>query len=315
MYDFKRFSLLAMGANDQVKLQAGREEMKLYLADTNNDNHRWAGDGARSHAKVGVEHRILISYHYYQKDDLDKLFARYFTPPYPDVFCDSGAYSAWSLGMPINVKAYAEWVHKWKHLFTVHANLDVKGDIDAGLKNQEYLESQGLNPLPVFHGGEPMSVLEDMIQKYPYIALGGLAGSTQSGSREMWRFVTKCFEVASGRSVFHGFGMTNWQLMKAFPWYSVDSSSWGSGFRFGTVPVFDRRIGKFEKVKLGDSVSCKKSADNLYEMGFDWREFANRTLNKRSRICAVAALSYMLAEQWLTRLHKHVEIPVRTPIL
>jgi hypothetical protein len=300
-----------MGADDPVKLKAGREQMKLYLADTNNQNHSAAGQSIRARPKLELTHRILISYHYYQKDNLDQLFAKYFEPPYPDVFGDSGAFSAWSLGKPINIQEYAEWLHKWKHLLTVYANLDVKGDVDAGLRNQEYLESQGLNPLPVFHGGEPWSILREMIRKYPYIALGGLAGSTHSGGPAMWRFVTQCFKEAAGRSVFHGFGMTNWVVMKAFPWYSVDSSSWGQGFRFGNVPVFDRRNGKFYKLSLGRPATCKQHADLLYDLGYDWREFANRDQNQRPRICGVAAISYMLAEKWLTRLNGPVEIPKR----
>lgn len=281
--------------------------MRLYLADSNDNNHRNAHAAL---AERGLRHRILLSYWYYKDKDLDQVMAQHFADPYPDIFADSGAFSAWSLGGNVDVHAYADWLHRWKHLFTTYANLDVKGDVDAGLRNLAALEAKGLAPLPVFHGGEPLSVLDDMVADYPYIALGGLAGAaTASGSRQMWAFVVKCFQVAQGRSVFHGFGMTNWKLMRDLPWYSVDSSSWGQGFRYGQVPVFDEKRGRFVKLQLGDWKGCRQHASLVRSLGFDWQDFADRERNDRGKICALAALSYMLAERWLTRRHGPIAIP------
>ena len=56
--------------------------MKLYLADTSSQDHGWAAQGAMAQPRLNLTHRILLSYHYYKKLDLDTLYAKYFKPPY-----------------------------------------------------------------------------------------------------------------------------------------------------------------------------------------------------------------------------------------
>lgn len=280
--------------------------MKLYLADTNAGHLRNGYLGAKR------KFPTLMSYFYFKDNDMEQVLTRIFdTHLGVDLFADSGAFSAHSQNQPLSVQQYADWLHKWKHLFTVYANLDVKGDVDAGLKNQAYLEAQGLRPLPVFHGGEPLSVLSDMITDYPYIALGGLAGETRSGSREMWAFVIKCFKMAQGKSVFHGFGMTNWQLMSALPWYSCDSSSWGQGFRYGAVPLFSPQRGRFLKVQIGSHATAKENARLIRSYGMNPLDFADRTRYHASKAAMLAAASYCAASDYLTKRHGVITIPQR----
>ena len=279
--------------------------MKLHLADSNPQHHSWAKSGAdRGNMKL----RILLSYHYYKDTDLDALFEKYFTPPYPEVFADSGAFSAASQGAQINIPDYAAWVKRWAHLFTTYANLDVIGDPDATDRNQKALEDLGLEPLPVFHTGSDMAHLEKLVERYQYIALGGMVPFMRFPKRIM-PWLIKCFKLAQGRAVFHGFGATSWTVVKALPWYSVDSSSWGSGFRYGEVPVFDVRAGKFQTLNLGNVAAWQRHSRLVEALGFDWRDFADRNRNDRAKICAISALSYMMAEQWLRHRHGEIFIP------
>ena len=288
--------------------------LNLYLALGASDpgKTRPLGKSTSSPETTYLHLRILISYWYYKDVDLDKMFTEHFSPPYPNVFADSGAYSAYSMGGSVDVAAYAEWLHRWRKWFTVYANLDVKGDVEAGLRHQAYLESRGLTPLPVFHGGEPWSVLQDMIATYPYIALGGIAGgAAPAHSPSVMRFLIHAFRLAEHRSVFHGFGITNWEVLKAFRWYSVDSSSWGSGFRFGHVPLFDPAAGAWLKLNLGHPTSWFQHARLVRAYGFDPADFADRARNDRAKICAISALSYMRAEQWLRARHGTIGMPRR----
>lgn len=254
--------------------------------------------------------RILLSYHYYKDTDLDALFAKYFTAPYPEVFADSGAFSAESQGVHIDIKEYAAWVRRWAHLITTYSNLDVIGSAAATDRNQKILEGMGLAPLPVFHVGSDMSKLTALVDRYAYIALGGMVPHMRYTKRIM-PWLIQCFKLARGRAVFHGFGATSWTVVKSFPWYSVDSSAWGSGFRYGRVPVFNERMGKFETINLGDSKAWRSHAALVDRMGFDWRDFADRERNDRAKICAISALSYMMAEQWLRKRHGEIYIPGR----
>lgn len=257
-----------------------------------------------------VQLRILLSYWYYKDVDLDALFAKYFTAPYPDVFADSGAFSAMSQKVEVNIDEYAAWLKRYKHLFSTYSNLDVIGNAEATLKNQIILEDRhGLEPRPVVHAANNYDPLEYYLSKgYKYIALGGLVPYAAQPKLRM-RYLIKAFQMAKGQAVFHGFGVTSWEVMSQLPWYSVDSSSWGSGFRFGTIPLFDSQRGKFEKAKLGNAAECLKYSLLFESLGFDWQDFADRKRNDRAKICAISALSYIKAEQFLRRKFGEIYIP------
>ena len=254
--------------------------------------------------------RILLSYWYYKDANLDELFKKYFTEPYPDVFADSGGFSAMTQGVSIKVEEYAAWVKRYKHLFNTYANLDDIASAENTLNNQHALEDMGLEPIPVFHVNEDWEVLEQYIEKYPYIALGGMVPYMRYTKRIM-PWIIKAFKLAGDKSVFHGFGATSWEVIKSLPWYSVDSSSWGAGFRYGQVPLFDSSKGRFFTAQLGNRASCGRYAYLIRDMGFDPADFWDRSRNDRSKICAISALSYIKAEQWLRNRWGEIYIPKR----
>ena len=279
--------------------------MKIHLAEHDPQHHSWPKNGVD---KAEMKLKILLSYWYYKDTDLDVLFEKYFTKPYPEVFADSGGFSAFTQGVDISWEEYADWLKRWRHIFSVTANLDVIGNHEETMKNQRRLESKGLNPIPVFHTGSDYADLEALTEEYPYIALGGLVPYMRYTEKVMPHLI-KCFRIASGKSVFHGFGVTSWKVLKALPWYSVDSSSWGSGFRYGQVPIFDEKRGKFITLQLGDKVSWLKNSSIVRALGFNPMDFADRERNDRAKICAISALSYMRAERWLRKYHGPVVMP------
>lgn len=281
-------------------------DLKLYLAEHDPQHHAWAKRGID---RANLHLKILLSYWYYKDTDLDALFEKYFTEPYPEVFADSGAFSAMTQGVTITPKEYGDWIKRWQHHFTVYSNLDVIKDAEGTWRNQQILEDMGLEPLPCFHVLEDWRWLEHYVERYPYIALG-VAGM-QSRKDAIMAWLVRCYQIAQDRAVFHGFALTSWQVMSTFPWYSVDSSSWGQGFRFGRVPVFDDHKGCFIKLRLGDHQGWQKHAPLVRRLGFDPADFADRKRNDRAKICAISALSYMLAEQWLRQRHGEVKIPHR----
>jgi hypothetical protein len=254
--------------------------------------------------------RILLSYHYFKDADLDALFAKAFTPPYPEVFADSGAYSSFTQGVSIDRDAYSAWLHRWKHLFAVYANLDAIGSAAQTRANQQALEADGLAPLPVFHTGEAWADLEWYLERYPYLALGGMVPYARQ-SKKLMPWLIQCFQRASGRAVYHGFGCTGWNLMRSFPWYSVDSSTWGASFRFGRVPFFCARRGRFFVLELGKPATIAPHAAAIRALGFDPLEFADRTKNRRERICAFSALAYLHAAAYLRRHFGAISLPSR----
>lgn len=251
---------------------------------------------------------ILISYFFFRNADMDEVITTYFSEPYPRFFLDSGAWSAWTSGVTIDVAEYCKFIARYKHWFAVYANLDDMTCPETTWANQMRMEDMGFSPLPVFHTGEPFRYLERYVEQYPYVALGKIIPYT-GAPKTIIPWLVECFRTAGDKTVFHGLGATNWTLLKSFPWYSVDSSSWSAGFRFGRVPLFDAARGEWTGASLGDRRSCYQNAAIIRTMGFDPRDFAERALNTRQKSGEIAARSYLLAQQWIREFHGPVRIP------
>jgi len=144
----------------------------------------------------------------------------------PNIFLDSGAYSAMTRGVKISVEKYGKYVESNKKYLNVYANLDVIFNAEKTYENQKKLEELGLNPLPVFHVTESWDWLEKYCKYYDYVGIGGLVPFA-SDRRKLTTFLNKVFRIAKQyRTKLHGFGCNAPWLLKAFDFYSVDSTSW-----------------------------------------------------------------------------------------
>ena len=160
------------------------------------------------------------------------------------LFLDSGAFSAMTQGIKLNIKDYAEFVKKYEHMLEVYANMDVIGDVTATQKNQAYLESLGLKPLPTFHYKSDLKELERLCKTYKYIALGGLV-PIKSEKLVLKAWLDKCFRVIiPHKTKVHGFGVGAFWLWKSYPWYSVDATTWLGGGKFRKIAQFNKTTGK-----------------------------------------------------------------------
>lgn len=262
--------------------------------------------------------KLLLSYFYFKDYPVDEWLKQFHHPI--QTFADSGAYSAHSLGKPLGVEEYIDWLHKWKHLFDHYANLDVKGDVNLGLKNQAMMEKAGLNPIPVFHGGEPWSVLEDFVRHgYPYIALGGIVGASAGHLDALMRWCIKCFEIADGKSVFHIFGLTTPKFLWALPWYSVDSSSWSAGFRYGAVAVYirsEKRVIYLRNVvrEPGHREKWEKYRPDVARHGQHIFDFMHHDIRSNVRYATVGATAFQLMAQHIRETRPEVPFPKRLVI-
>lgn len=211
--------------------------MKLYFAGADNVSQN------KILNNVGAKN-CLFSYYYLIKNKRD--FSDKIRFIDKNIFLDSGAYSAWTKGVEIDIDAYIEFIKKNKKSLTVYACLDVIGDYNKTLANQRYMESKKLNPLWVFHSTkEPFELLKEMSQEYNYIALGGVAGVIKSKKKQI-EYLDKCFSIIGNKKV-HGFGITSQELLLRYPFYSVDSTTWlGGGMR---AEIYKYQNGRLKAIK------------------------------------------------------------------
>jgi hypothetical protein len=197
-------------------------------------------------AVVNVPH-ILESWHYVGKQS----FVDHMRNNKAQIFLDSGAFSAYTLGVKLSVEEYCDYIYRnWDIIrgdgrSMMASVLDGIGDPEETWRNQHEMERifkekhrVDWKPLPCFHAGEPEHFLESYVKNYEYITLGGMVGSsTQSLAVWLDRMWENYLTDGSGRPrcKVHGFGITSRPLMERYPWASCDSSSWIQSAAFGAI--------------------------------------------------------------------------------
>lgn len=155
-----------------------------------------------------------------------------------ELFLDSGAFSAFTKGVEIDIEQYAKFIRDNGEHWSVKANLDVIGDTgEASWQNLKTLESLGADVFPVFHYTDEERYLTKILDEgYEFFALGGLVGASRKKLIEWLDRIWARYLIDSDgrpRRKVHGFGLTDQVLMLRYPWYSVDSASWIFSGNFG----------------------------------------------------------------------------------
>jgi hypothetical protein len=211
---------------------------------------------------MGRPLRILFSYHYYKDEDIAALLANEFKGIETDVFFDSGAFSAWTTGSKITVDEYAAWLKKWGHLCTCAASLDVISDAKASYAQTEELRSKlgkrlTFDLIPVFHSNDEGGFA--WLRKYidaGYTYIGISPTGTLYKDRKLYNaWLRECFKMRPPHVRYHGFGVTKLEFLKSYPWYSVDSTTWMTGFFFAELRLFDPKLGRLVQIKTRDMKS------------------------------------------------------------
>lgn len=251
--------------------------------------------------------RLLLSYHYFKDEDIERL-KNVELAGFKDVqlFADSGAFSVWSAGATITVPEYAAWLKRWGHCFTVAAALDVIGDAEASYRQSNELRDivDTVEIMPVYHATDDggFAYLRKYVDAgYTYVGVSPTALRT-SNPRLMDTWIAKCFDLRPEGVRYHGFGVTGWGRLKKHPWYSVDSTSWVSGFRFASLHLFDYRAGDWVSIEQRDGKSILAASSVLKLYGLQPKDVR---ADKYDRDQLVRALleSWHAAEDWLTKKH------------
>ena len=182
--------------------------MKLYFASPN----------TRILAEAVKEQRVLESFAIQWK------YANQYRMAYRSMMLDSGAFSAHNSGKVIDVDEYGEYAAAHAADYDLVINLDdIAGNVALSAANESRLRDvHGLDPVPVFHQGEPWAVLDEYTSRAPVVGLGFKRPLTRPAIRREW--IGECFgRVPTGHKI-HGFAMTSY--MGDFPFASVDSTTW-----------------------------------------------------------------------------------------
>lgn len=250
--------------------------------------------------RIGVRH-ILLSFYYFKK------FLRKRSPEeisndlgrFDYVILDSGAFTfmqklAKGEKMNMNIREYADLYHseleRIGNLFSVCAELDVH---DAFHQKEmedirDKLTGQGVPMLPVLHG-QPIEEIKELgwFDKYPYLAVasGLLSGSKQDPNLKNYLRYGKEKGV-----LFHGFGITTVDGIRKMPFYSVDSTTWMGGTRYGNTMIFQN--GRLRYYDFHKKDVRKRYRKRFEENGLIWHDI------ERERPLEIDMMNGLGWKQW-----------------
>lgn len=280
--------------------------LRLYLAGLYTSNFDLGGTvfkkltDPEKKARADVRH-YLESYHYIYRESA----VRKIRQDEKRVFLDSGAFSAFTKGVQVDLPGYCEYIKKNADIIEVvdgvlcASVLDGIGDPLLTYQNQMAMEELGVKPLPCFHYGEDERYLEFYITNYNYVTIGGMVPiSTPQLIHWLDRIWERHLTDGSGRPrvKVHGFGLTTMSLMKRYPWFSVDSSTWvqnaANGMIFlpgvGTLNISSKSPSrKFENQHLTTFSEMQRQAiiDYIRELGFDPDRLADEYVSRWAFNC------------------------------
>lgn len=148
---------------------------------------------------------------------------------------------------------YIGLVKKHESNLFCYVNLDIINNQEKSYEMLKYLESQGLNPIPVYHFGCDVKWLKKYIDEgYDYIGIGGIVPNPSSiiipALDRIWS------DILTDKNGYplvkvHGFAVATPKLATRWPWFSCDSTSWVKFGLYGGILVPKRINGKYDYTK------------------------------------------------------------------
>ncbi len=147
-------------------------------------------------------------------------------------------------------KAYIKYVRKNDKHLTGYINLDIINNPEASYESLKYMERKGCHPLPVFHLGSDVKWLRRYLKEgYTFICIGGVTPNKFEAVEPVLDKLWKDTLTDSNnfpKVKVHGLACTSFRLIKTYPWWSVDSTSWRKLAAYGKIVVPRLCQGRFD---------------------------------------------------------------------
>jgi len=206
---------------------------------------------------------FLMSYHYIRTRHLS--FSDYSNI---SLFIDSGAHTyqndpkyckiseeEWEN----HVAKYIKWAEKNRNLIFTIVNCDFENMVrpeTVNRWNEQYFEpfmlKTGIPVCFVWHQNSYHD-WDYYCKRYPYVGFSSV--NTEGISIEMSEYKNRLRTAEKYNTLVHGFGMTRTSMLPELPFYTVDSTSWKSGFRYGQIAIWNgKKVQMFGKEDLQTKV-------------------------------------------------------------
>lgn len=221
---------------------------------------------------------------------------------YPDMhlFIDSGAYTyqndpkyesytveQWEE----QIVTYLEWAKKHKDQIFAIADLDLQYLDNVGYDKvyewrRKYFEPFMLEtgiPVCFIYHEDGLDYWEYMCQRYPYVGLSLALDKAENGEEQL----KDMFRVAEKyNTLCQGMASTNTQLLTKYPFYTVDSTTWNVGLKYGEISVWNGT--KMSRIKKTEFESKAFPIISKYDRKFDFDLIREEDKTEMIRVNAYA---------------------------
>ncbi len=234
--------------------------MKIHLA--GNGRLPWIDEGF-------FDFYRLESFYYISKKE------RTLIHKYKRFMLDSGAFTFMNNAKGnINWDEYIEKYANFINQYNVKYFFELDIDSIVGIKEVERLRHKlekitNKKCIPVWHKSRGKDYWLRMVKEYDYVAIGGIV-TKEITSKEFKYFPWFLNEAKKQDCKVHALGFTNLEGLKKYPFYSVDSASWLTGNRFGSIYTFNgKSLDKQDRQEGQRVLSNETARHNFYE----WLKF------------------------------------------
>ena len=268
---------------------------------------------------------FLMSYHYIQSKHIN--MKERFANKGIKLIVDSGAHTYMNNEgydtLPIEewetkLKSYLNWAEKYKEYIFALANFDFEDLVDDPAVidkwNREYFEPfmlrTGIPVCFVWHQNSYRG-WEYYCKRYPYVSISAANSNGELLSVNDFKDYIKTAEKYG--SLVHGMGMTQTSMLTELPFYTVDSTTWQVGMRYGEMnywngakvirlkktkwkgDMLDNIVDRYhlDKEKLLDEDLAEMNKANAYAF-IEAVEFIQHHLKKRMYWLKAKAVKYNL---------------------
>lgn len=202
---------------------------------------------------------------------------------YKGFLLDSGAFSFFG-GKEVNwnnyVTTYINFINKYdvKLFFELDLYSIIGISETEKLRTRIELETKKQS-IPVFHKMLGINYYKKLCEKYNYIAISASGMYESKWTRKQPELLKQLVLYAKSKQVnVHGLGYTKITMLSEIPFYSVDSTSWLSGNRFGAIYNFNGKgFNKTMKPK-GKKVKTQLTAQHNFNEWVKFQKYAEKNL-------------------------------------
>lgn len=223
------------------------------------------------------------------------------------IFIDSGAFTYMSdpkydeytvEQWEQQIQEYLRWVEKHKDNIFAFADLDLQYLPKVGYQKvyewrKKYFEPFMLRtgiPCCFIYHDDGIDYWEYMCKRYPYVGM-----STNIDAQNSEEIIREMFRIAEKHNaLIQGMATTDTRILIDLPFYTVDSTTWNVGLKYGEISVWDAT--RMRRIKKTEFETKAFPAISKYDVKFDFDLIKEEDKTEMVRVNAYA---FVMAEHYV----------------